>query len=82
MKPSTPHWSWKHWALALLAVTMLYLLTVPLVLHFTIKPYPSDPLWLAWYLEPYRLVHDFPPVRHYHDWCRDQLGIPHQYRNE
>jgi hypothetical protein len=70
-----------RWALALAAAFVLYVLTMPLVLYFTAKPYPSDTIWLAWYLEPYCLVYDIPPVRHYHDWCRESLGTPYHFRS-
>ena len=72
------------WTISILAVPVLYVLTLPLVVWTTSKvrspgvPIPH-PLWLQLYLTPYRWTVSTPmeaPLEAYYWWVMNRLGKP------
>jgi hypothetical protein len=71
------------WALSILTVPVLYLLTLPPVILLTLKlsPHPTSPSWLDVYCKPSNLIcKSVPPLQRpmsaYYKWWARVMGYP------
>ncbi|RBP44544.1 hypothetical protein DES53_104365 [Roseimicrobium gellanilyticum] len=71
---------WLGWTLGLLAVPVLYFLTLPAVVDYAVShPAVDDSALMKWYFKPYSWIHEWPLTQRYHTWYLKTTGLPTPY---